>query len=223
VKSRPAAGGGRWVLVDPARLDGWLARLVERHGAGSVSVGPTEVVVELADGSVATCEVPFPPLVEDPADAYGGLVAHAAVERTVGVLLFRLGGHAAGVFEGARLVASKAGSRQVHGRSSAGGWSQQRFARRREGQVAVASAAAADAAAAVLMPWLGRLDAVVLGGDRGAVTGLLDDPRLRVLRPLVVEPVLDVPDPRLRVLEQTPKQFRAVRVRLVEATGPATS
>jgi Actinobacteria/chloroflexi VLRF1 release factor len=216
VKSGPAAGGGRWVLVDPERLDGWLVRLGERHGAASVSVSPNAVVVTLADGSVADCQVPFPPLAVASLDAFGGLVAHAGADRTVGVLLFRLGGHAAGVFEGSRLVASKVGSRQVHGRSSAGGWSQQRFARRREGQVAVAAAAAADVAAAVLLPWLERLDAVVLGGDRGAVAGLLDDPRLRPLRPLVAGPVLDVPDPRLRVLEQTPKQFRAVRIKLTD-------
>ena len=80
----------------------------------------------------------------------------------------------------------------------------------------VATAAAADAAAAVLLPWADRLDAVVLGGDRAAVGAVLADPRLSALRQLVVDPLLDVPDPRLRVLEQAPKQFRAVRIRLIE-------
>jgi len=45
---------------------------------------------------------------------------HCLRERRLGVLLVRLGGHAAGVFEGRRLVSSKVGSRQVHGRSAAG-------------------------------------------------------------------------------------------------------
>ena len=82
------------------------------------------------------------------------IAAHAAADRTVGVLLVRLGGYAAGVFAGAppRLAASKVGSRLVHGRSAAGGQSQQRFARRREKQAAEALAAAADTAAGGLRP-----------------------------------------------------------------------
>lgn len=224
MSGRPAAGGGRWVTVDPDRLAGWLAGFAERHGPLAVEPGgavtlTSAVTVTAADGSVAVCHVPFPPLAWDPADPCGGLVGHAGARRTVGVLLFRLGGHAAGVFEGSELVASKVGARQVHGRSSAGGWSQQRFARRREGQVAVAVTAAADCAARVLLPWADRLDALVLGGDRAGVAAVLADARLAAVRGKVVEPLLDVPDPRLKVLVDTPRLFRAVRIRLVEASG----
>src|SRR5262249_13116200 len=75
-----------------------------------------------------------------------------------------------GVFTGdpPQLAASKTGSRLVHGRAAAGGWSQHRFARRRENQATAALRAAADTALAVLGPYQGRLDAVVLGGDRRA-------------------------------------------------------
>jgi hypothetical protein len=132
----------------------------------------------------------------------------------------RLGGFAAGVFDGTSLVSSKVGSRQVHGRSAAGGWSQQRFARRREGQVRVALAAAADVAAAVLLPETARLDAVVLGGDRRSVEPVLEDRRLAPLRPLVTGPVLDVPDPRLAVLRETPAAFRAVQVEVTDVLRP---
>jgi len=222
VTALPAAGGGRWVVLDPERLPGWLARFGERHGPAIFAAGETEVVVTAADGARAECRVPFPPLRVDPTAPYGGLVAHALADRRVGVLLVRLGGHAAGVFAGTRLVASKVGARRVQGRSAAGGWSQQRFARRREGQARTAFAAAADAAAATLVPAVAGLDAVVLGGDRRALDSVLADPRLAALRPLVVEPRLDVPDPRLRVLEQVPRQFRAVRVRVVEPPRPAT-
>ncbi len=128
------------------------------------------------------------------------------------MLLVRLGGHAAGVFEGERLVVSKVGSRPVHGRSAAGGQSQQRFARRRDGQVRVALAAAADNAVAVLLPERDGLDGLVLGGDRRAVDAVLADARLAVLRPLVVGALLDVPDPRLRVLREMPARFHAVRI-----------
>lgn len=208
---------GRWVSVGPERLADWLDRFAERHGGILEStVDPSAVAVTAADGSVADCQVPFPPLPADPSAPYGGLVAHASRDRRVGVLLVRLGGYAAGVFDGTRLVASKVGSRQVHGRSAAGGQSQQRFARRREGQVRVALAVAADVAAAVLVPAVSTLDAVVLGGDRRAVDPVLTDPRLAPLRPLVVQSRLAVPDPRLTVLQRTPAQFRAVRIRIVD-------
>ncbi len=215
-------------MVEPERLEGWLTRFAERHGAlvwtldGTGGLG-TAVVCTAADGAVAQCQVPFPPLRLDPAEPYGGLLRHAKLDRRVGVLLVRLGGHAAGIFQGTTLIASKVGSRPVHGRNAAGGWSQQRFARRREGQVRSALAAAADIAAATLLPAASTLDAVVLGGDRRAVDAVLDDPRLAPLRPLVTGPRLDVPDPRLRVLEQTPARFRAAHVRIVDDVRPPTA
>jgi hypothetical protein len=213
----PAAGGGKWVIVAPERTSGWLGRFAERHGPLGWAVSAGVVLATAADGSTAACQVPFPPLVV-PAGASpaAALATHAAAERRVGVLLVRLGGFAAGVFEGARLVTSKVGARQVHGRSAAGGWSQQRFARRREGQVRVALGAAADAAAHVLAPEADCLDALVLGGDRRAAGHVLDDARLVSLRPLVVDPFVTVPDPRRRVLEDAPAQFRSVRIHVTE-------
>lgn len=217
---------GRWVSVEAERLDGWLTRFAGRHGATTWAAAEGAVTVTAQDGAVAECRVPFPPLVAAPGTAYGGIVAHAVADRRVGVLLVRLGGFAVGVFEGTRLVESKVGSRQVHGRSAAGGWSQQRFARRREGQVKVALAAAADLAATMLVPAARSLDAVVLGGDRRSVETVLADPRLAALRRLVAEPLLDVPDPRLKVLQGTPALFRAVRILITEpyeGRGPHSS
>ena len=203
----PAAGGGRWVTVPPERLERWLTGFAERHGA--VRTSGDGLLLTAADGATAECEPPFPPLTSS-------LVEHALVVRRVGVLLVRLGGYAAGVFVGRELVASRVGSRQVHGRSAAGGQSQQRFARRREGQARVALGAAADNVVRILVPEADRLDAVVLGGDRAAVDEVLTDRRLEPLLPLVTGRLLDVPDPRLKVLQSTPDLFRAVRIRLVE-------
>jgi hypothetical protein len=164
---------------------------------------------------------------QDPGEVARVIAAHAAAGRTVGVLLVRLGGYAAGVFTGAppRLADSKVGSRLVHGRSAAGGQSQQRFARRREKQAAEALGAAADTAAAVFGRSGRPLDALVLGGDRRAVAGLRDDPRLRGYFAVTVNRFLTTPDPRLAVLRETPKMFRAIRVQLTEPAradgGPA--
>lgn len=198
----------RIVEVAPERLARWLDGFAERNGGLAERVDhPADTVIRAVDGSVAEIEVPFPPVA-------GDLVAHALASRRVGVVLVRLGGYAVGVFDGTALVVSKCGSRLVHGRNKAGGQSQQRFARRRENQVRQAIAAATDTAARVLTPYVGSLDAMVTGGDRTALRDVLADGRLAGLRPLVVDRVLAVPEPRLVVLQRTPEQFRSVRIRL---------
>lgn len=207
-----AAGGGRWVTTSPERLQRWLDGFAARHGpVVDRQVTPEQVRLVAGDGAVAEVEVPFGPL---PTDV--GLVEHVLRPRTVGVLLVRLGGCACGVFTGPRLTASKVTTRQVHGRIAAGGQSQQRFARRREGQVRVMHQASADTAVRVLLPAAPTLDAVVVGGERTAVDTVLADSRLAALRPLVTGRLLDGPDPRQAVLEASYDQLRAVWIRVVD-------
>lgn len=212
----------------PERFPGWIASFGGRHGAVSVKAEPDGVVLfTAADGARARAHPPFPPgpdpvaqdpVAQDPVEVAREIAAHAAADRTVGVLLVRLGGYAAGVFTGAppRLAASKVGSRLVHGRSAAGGQSQQRFARRREKQATEALGAAADTAAGVFGRFGRPLDALVLGGDRRAVAALRDDPRLRGYFAAAVVRFLTVPDPRLAVLRETPRMFRAIQVQLTD-------
>ena len=202
--------------IPPERLGRWLERWAEQNGP----VGRTELapgIVRFHGATVLECEPPFPPLAAtgtregfEPVP----LLEHAARDRVVGVLLVRIGGHAAGVFSGRRLVDSKVGSRNVHGRHRAGGSSQRRFERRRGEQARVALEAAADVAARILLPHVRDLEAVVLGGDRRALAEVLEDPRLRPLARLAVDRVLDAPDPRLKVLQATPDAFRATVIRL---------
>ena len=232
VMKNPAAGGGRWVEVPPERLVTWVVTFAERHGGAAVGqpvttresgvAAPFAVTFAAADGATAECHPPFPPL---PAGVPGA--AHAAADRTVGVLLVRLGGYAAGVFSGSppRLVNSKTGRRPVHGRSAAGGWSQQRFARRRENQAATALRAAVDAAAEVFGRYgPDQLDAVVLGGDKRSAAGLTDDARLEKYLAKATGRFLTVPDPRLAVLRDIPRAFLATRIRLTEpeSNSPVT-
>ena len=222
----------------------------------SVTFGDDHASFTAEDGSVAECYPPFPPpggaaalaaavdagpdsatnsaspaAPTSPADVAAiaaAFAAHARRPRAVGVLLVRLGGYAAGVFTGypPALQDAKVGSRLVHGRSAAGGWSQHRFARRREKQASEALDAAADAAVLIFgkAATVGKgatavkgLDAVVLGGDRRAVAELRDDPRLAPYFALAAERFLTVPDPKRAVLLETPKLFTAVRIRLTEA------
>jgi len=224
--ARRARHGGRGLSAEryelpPERLARWLERWAAAHGGiaswAAADAGAT-VTLTGADGALLDCEPPFPPLIgmEEAGDAIAAaLVEHAARDRTVGVLLVRLGGHAAGVFAGTRLTASKTGARLVHGRHRAGGSSSGRFARRRAGQARVALEAAAGLAVHVLRAPAerGELDAVVTGGDRSALATVLEDPRLQAVRALAVDRVLDVPDPRRAVLEATPDAFRATVLR----------
>lgn len=134
----------------------------------------------------------------------------------------RRGRWAAGVFAGGDLVVSKVDTRLVQGRSAAGGWSQQRFARRRAHQADAVVAAAADTAARVLLPHAGELTALFTGGDRGMVDDVLADQRLRTLAALRREPALEVGEPTKQVLLATPAQFRAVRVHVVDPRQGST-
>ncbi len=234
----------RRVEVAPQRFAGWVASFADRHGGGlTADQGSETVSFGAADGAVARCQVPFPPLAcagavsaadarrladagpagdarrladAGPAELAQRIAEHACADRTVGVLLVRRGGYAAGVFTGTgpSLAASKVGSRLVQGRSAAGGQSQRRFARRRENQAQQALAAAASTAAAVFAPY--RLDALVLGGDRRALTLVRTDVRLAPYFEQAVEAFLTVPDPRLAVLRDTPRLFRAIRITLTE-------
>ncbi|SDJ47945.1 hypothetical protein SAMN05444157_3563 [Frankineae bacterium MT45] len=202
----------RRVVIPAARLGRWLDGYGVNHpGVVAESDG---AVVELNsdDGAVAWISVPFPPL-PSADDLLAALVAHVERPRRVGVLLVRRGGYAVGVFEGDELVQSKVDSSYVQGSTKAGGWSQKRYSRRRDNQAQKAFEAATETAVRILSADT-ALAAIVTGGDQRAVQTVLDDPRLAPLLRLVQSPALVVPDPRLRVLQATPEQFRSVRIAL---------
>ncbi len=211
--SRPAAGGGRWVEVDPDRMPRWLSGFAERHGAWAVVGGDRALELRAEDGARAECHPP------PGAPTWAGLDQFLAVVRApgpLGLLLARRGAVAVGVAEGGALVSSKVDSRYVQGRTAAGGWSQQRFARRRENQARAAAGDAADVVARLLLPRVAELAAVVGGGDRRAVDAVLADPRLEPVAALCGERFLEVPEPKLAVLEAAVRRARSVRIRLVD-------
>ncbi|WP_371401936.1 acVLRF1 family peptidyl-tRNA hydrolase [Kribbella sp. NBC_00662] len=195
------------VHVSPDRLDRWLTGFGERHGDVEYGVTPTSVTLSAEDGSSAVVTVPFEPLADLSRE---GLVAHVLTERRLGILLVRRGGYGAGVFAEGKLLDSKVGSRHVQGTTKAGGWSQQRYARRRDNQAREAFAAATEVAVRILAP--AKLDVLVCGGDRRAVDSVLEDPRLKDLPALVRPPFLGVPDPKQKVLEQAAVDARAIRI-----------
>jgi len=141
------------------------------------------------------------------------LLEEIAEDHRVGAVLVRLGGYAVGVFEGERLVASKAGQRLVHGRHRAGGSSANRFRRRREEQARAALLDAGGVAARILDPERGRLEAVALGGDREAIRRMVElRPQLAWLDELALDRFFTVPEPRRAVLDRLPYDLYAVEL-----------
>jgi len=57
-----------------------------------------------------------------------------------------------------------------------------------------------------------KLDALVLGGDKRAFSSIRADVRLAHVFEVAVDAFLTVPDPRLTVLKDTPRLFRAIKI-----------
>jgi hypothetical protein len=203
------------VVVPWSRLPRWVERFDERHPDAEWLVEPASVSVTAPDGALAAWTVPFAPL---GVRTLQGLWAHLEQPRHFGVLLVRRGGFAVADAGGAEPVTVKVGRRHVQGRTKAGGWSQQRFARRRANQAREAFDAAASHAVAILGPVARRLDLLVVGGDRVAVEHVLAEPRLERLGDV---PRLWVPvatDPRRAAVDEALQRARSVEIEVVDPT-----
>ena len=102
-------------------------------------------------------------------------------------------------------------------RTAAGGWSQQRFARRRGNQADELVRAVTEHAVRLLTAE--HATGLVVGGDRALVSEVLADPRLDGLGGLPRRELYDQPDPRRAVLEDALRRGRAVRVTIEEPSG----
>ena len=203
----------RRVVVGFERLPGWLDGVHQRHGPVQWTATPALLSGSTDDGTQLWIEVPFPPLIVA-GNAEAALLEHVGRRRRIGLILVRRGGYGVAAFDGRELIASKVGSSYVQGTTKAGGWSQQRFARRRANQARSAFATAADETARVVLPVAASLDAVVCGGDHAAVDAVLGDPRLAPLRVKRAGLWLAVPDPRRSVVDRAPGRFLAATIRI---------
>jgi hypothetical protein len=200
----------RTVSVPASRLARWIDGFVERHG-GSPHVVDGVLAIDGSDGATARLHPLFPFDGGTP----DSLVGHVGTPPRCAVVLIRRGGFAAAIVDGGAVTASDVGRRHVQGRTAAGGWSQQRFARRRQKQADELVEAAVDYAVRVILPAL-PVEYVVTGGDRPLVEQALADPRLRVLARLPRGPHLDVPDPRRDVVAALPEKLSSARIDLID-------
>jgi hypothetical protein len=127
-----------------------------------------------------------------------------------GLILVRKGGFAIGRVSGEKIVDSKVGQRHVQGRTKAGGWSQQRFARRRENQAEIAYEAAAGHAQRILS----GCPVVVTGGDHNGVDRVIE---LCGMGGCLVAHLPDVGEPRRGVFEEAVVDARSVRMSVTNA------
>lgn len=154
-----------------------------------------------------------------------GLASWSTPPTRLGLILVRRGGFGVGLGHGPDLVAHKVGTRYVQSRTAAGGWSQQRFARRRANQADALVGSVIEHARRVLLvsPTGARIstEAMVVGGDKSLVRDVMADPRLDQLARLPRRELFDLPDPRLVVLKQALRRARAVRIVLFEPDAAA--
>jgi hypothetical protein len=185
----------RRLEIAPERIGRWLDGFAERHDGARLTEEGAVVRAEGGDGAVA--------------------VGTSFTHDPLGVVLLRRGGYAVGLARDGRLTAHKCGTRYVQSRTAAGGWSQQRFARRRGNQADELVRAVSEHVLR-LLPAGSGLRGLVVGGDRALVRDVLVDPRLGHLVDLPRRELYDVPDPKLAVLQEAVRRGRAVWVDLDE-------
>ncbi|HET8794808.1 MAG TPA: acVLRF1 family peptidyl-tRNA hydrolase [Arthrobacter sp.] len=219
----------RSTSVPPERLVGWLQRFDASHGEVAVRRVDEGIALTAGDGASAWIDLSEVQPSEfihnlipqdgdqriNAADAIAELACAAAVDGKTGVILLRRGGYAIGVVEAGRLLASKTGTRYVQSRTSAGGWSQQRYARRRANQASGLVDAAAEQASRVVSG--AELRQLAYGGDKALCAELMQHRLMAPLASLPHLPFLDVPDPRLQILQRAALNLNAFPITVTDA------
>ncbi|MGO4190503.1 acVLRF1 family peptidyl-tRNA hydrolase [Arthrobacter sp. YAF17] len=202
----------RVAFVSGARLAGWVERFAASHGTLAEQELDGGLQLSAADGAVALLQAPWPADGRPGrgGDAVGRLASLSSQPRGIGAVLVRRGGYSVAVVSGGVVLASKTGTRHVQSRTAAGGWSQQRFARRRANQADALVEAVAEHAARIFAEH--RIEYLAPGGDRTLAEQVLAEPVLKqyAARPRLA--FLDVPDPRAAVLKKAAADLCAVRI-----------
>ena len=210
----------RTVSVPSGRIEKWLDTYWTRHGKGSVTASEDGVVVAGTDGASASMRLLWPG-VELGDDPLGDLIAAARTPRRLGLLAVRADGHAIGLWDGISVTESKRRGHYVQSRTAAGGWSQQRFARRRDNQAKAAYEKAAGDVAVLIEPAAGTLDGLVSAGNPGAIKAVLADSRCRrtaALAAAVPLPHLELRDTSREALTNLAERLLSVVITIDEPT-----
>ncbi len=212
-RPRPAAGGGIEVEISAHRIVGWVNRFAGRNtGVADLAAHPDRLELVAGDGTTATIEVPFAPMSIGDREPVEALVSHLASIGLLGLILVRGGAHSIGTAKEGVVLSSSTDRAYLQGRTAAGGWSQQRYARRRGNQLTASLADATSTIERVLLPHAARLGGLVLAGDASALRKVMADPHLDPLRHLPSRTFGDIPEPRRAVLDAVAERSLVVRI-----------
>ena len=129
------------------------------------------------------------------------------------VVLIRRGGFSIGIFHGMSLLVSKTSSPFVKARHRKGGSSSGRFARRRDGQTQILLSKACDALTVQFKTDGENLDPHILGGDKQLLVALEKKcTSLQNLKSIQMDRILNVREPRLKVLKSSVKEIYTSQV-----------
>ena len=132
---------------------------------------------------------------------------------SVGVVLLRLGRYLVAVFRGTEPVVTKTDTRYVKGKHHAGGTSQLRFKRIREGQMRKLFDEACGVVSDRFQPHERELDYILLGGERLTLSGFLKVcPYLQHRKDIILDRRLNIRDPKHDTLETVAGLLRQSRV-----------
>ena len=202
----------RVAFVSGVRLPGWVDRFAASHGALTEEETDAGLQLRAADGAVAVLRAPWPVDGRPGSgpDAVSRLASLTGQPRSIGTVLVRRGGYSVAVVSAGAVLASKTGTRHVQSRTAAGGWSQQRFARRRANQADALVEAVAEHAARIFAEH--RVEYLAPGGDRTLAEQVFAEPVLKSYSGLARLAFLDVPDPRAAILKKAATEMCSVRI-----------
>ncbi|MEC9290693.1 MAG: Vms1/Ankzf1 family peptidyl-tRNA hydrolase [Chloroflexota bacterium] len=198
---------------DTAESSEWRERLArlgktpEDSGSGLVGFR--------AGGRALVIAPPFPITESSRFDTWdeGPLWTLLDAERTFGVVLVRLGRYSVAVYRGGDLVTSKTDSRYVKGKHHAGGTSQLRFQRIREGQMRKMYDKTCATVHRQFAPYAGKFDYIFLGGERFTLNGFLKVcPYMEQFRSITLGRRLNIRDPKRDTLDEVGGMLHESRV-----------
>jgi hypothetical protein len=165
---------------------------------------PTGAAIYRAGGQIRLVMPPFP-LKEITIFATAETTPlRSLLERNyfIGLVLVRLGSYAIGVCRGDKLIGHKIGTGLVHGKHSKGGSSAHRFERHRDKQIESFLIRVCGHIREQFEPYVKSMDYLVYGGARTTIlTAQKYCPWLEKLDKPNLPPLLDIPEPRLPVLQ----------------------
>jgi len=211
----------RWPGSRDAGLRDWyrfVSPALDGPGGDALLRSDTGLVVLRHGGRGVALVPPFPIRQELTSEEWdeAPLTRLLTTDYTVGVVLLRLGRYLVAVFRGTEPVVTKTDTRYVKGKHHAGGTSQLRFQRIREGQMRKLFDEACRVVSDRFQPHDRDLDYILLGGDKLTLNGFLKVcPYLQRRQNLILDRRLNIREPRHDTLETVSGLLRQSRVWLI--------